>query len=101
MNGRSFTGTDGVRARRQQKEAVRQRRVNEAVEVAGGTVELSGINLAEDGGAVAAAALTRLRSAVTVLAADGCELSGAGAARLARWAVRLPPWSQAPLPPCG
>ena len=72
MDGRSFTGTDGVRARRQQKEAVRQRRVNEAVEVAGGTVELSGINLAEDGGVVAAAALTRLRSAVT---------------------VRLPPWS--------
>jgi hypothetical protein len=52
-----------------------------------GTVELSGIQLQTDGAAMAAAALTQHRDAVTILAADGCALSGAGAARLARWAM--------------
>lgn len=69
--------------------AVRARRVKEAVDAVGyeGTVELSGIQLGTDGAAMAAAALTQHRDSVTVLAADGCALSGAGAARLGRWAM--------------
>eukprot|EP01043_Picozoa_sp_COSAG02_P026085 COSAG02_NODE_1492_length_12334_cov_29.721945_2_plen_113_part_00 len=50
-------------------------------------MELSGIQLQTDGAAMAAAALTQHRDAVTILAADGCALSGAGAARLGRWAM--------------
>lgn len=69
--------------------AVRARRVKQAVDAAGleGTVELSGIQLETDGAAMAAAALTQHRDSVTILAADGCALSGAGAARLGRWAM--------------
>lgn len=69
--------------------AVRARRVKEAVDAVGlkGTVELSGIQLGTDGAAMAAAALTQHRDSVTILAADGCALSGAGAARLGRWAM--------------
>ena len=71
--------------------AVRARRVKEAVDAVGkqGTVDLSGIQLETDGAAMAAAALTRHNDSVTILAADGCALSGAGAARLGKWAMTV------------
>ncbi len=71
--------------------AVRARRLKQAVDAVGkqGTVDLSGIQLETDGAAMAAAALTRHHDSVTILAADGCALSGAGAARLGKWAMTV------------
>lgn len=72
--------------------SARARRIKQAVDAVGiqGTVDLSGIQLETDGAAMAAAALTQHRDSVTILAADGCALSGAGAARLGRWAMTAP-----------
>lgn len=75
--------------------AARARRVKEAVDAMGGgsrgmrTVDLSGIVLETDGAAMAAAALTRHKDTIATLAADGCALSGAGAARLGKWASNI------------